>query len=184
MGNKISAREFAREQGLPVLKSLYGNAEELVAKAEMELQFPVLIKPAMGGGGKGMRIVYERIKLKDEIQASCRETDTYFGSSIIFLEEYLNEAKHIEVQVLGDGNGNAIHLFERECSLQRRFQKLVEEAPSPSLDPDQRKKITDFALRIATAAKYRNAGTVEFIMDSKKNFFFLEMNTRIQVDIL
>jgi 3-methylcrotonyl-CoA carboxylase alpha subunit len=182
MADKIAAREFAIKLGIPVLKSLYGSTAELLQKARDNLSFPILIKPVWGGGGKGMRIVFDYDMLEREIEISCRESANYFGSSIIYLEEYLKEAKHIEVQVLGDGKGNVIHLFERECSLQRRFQKIVEEAPSPSLNFDDRKRITDFAIKLASSARYRNAGTVEFVIDREKNVFFIEMNTRIQVE--
>jgi 3-methylcrotonyl-CoA carboxylase alpha subunit len=182
LSDKISSHKFASDHGIPVLKSAYGSKHDLIRKAKEELRLPILIKPSGGGGGKGMRAIYTLDNINEEIEACSREADNYFGNPSVFLEEYLPKAKHIEVQVLGDGKGNAIHLFERECSIQRRFQKIIEEAPSPSIDDDKREELTALAIKLVSSAKYRNAGTVEFLMDEKKNFFFLEMNTRIQVE--
>ncbi len=182
MGDKIRARECAKANGIPVLKSLYGSPIELAHNAGTQLKFPVLVKPSGGGGGKGMQIVRDQNALMDSILSSGREASNYFGNPEIYLEEYIDDPKHIEIQILGDGNGNAIHLFERECSLQRRFQKIIEEAPSPSINEQDRKKLYSFALKLVIAVNYRNAGTVEFLMDKDKNFYFLEMNTRIQVE--
>jgi 3-methylcrotonyl-CoA carboxylase alpha subunit len=182
MGDKIRARECAKLNGIPVLKSLYGSPDALALNTGFQLNFPVLVKPSGGGGGKGMKIARDLDSLKDAIHSARREAANYFGNPEIYLEEYIEDPKHIEVQVFGDGRGNVIHLFERECSLQRRFQKIIEEAPSPSLNDQERKRLYSYALNLSSAVNYRNAGTVEFLVDKEKNFYFLEMNTRIQVE--
>ncbi|MGB9746927.1 MAG: biotin carboxylase N-terminal domain-containing protein [Bacteroidales bacterium] len=181
MGNKLTAREMAEKLGIPVLQSVKGTPDQLLLRAG-HLSFPLMIKAAAGGGGKGMRIVADPSALKDALEASSREALAYFREPTVYLEQYLPAPKHIEVQILGDGNGNVVHLWERECSMQRRHQKLVEESPSPSLDPESRKKICDAAVRLAAAARYRSAGTIEFLYSGDGQFFFLEMNTRIQVE--
>lgn len=181
MGNKIEARKFVQSINVPVVEGRTGDPEELLAAAE-ELSFPLLIKAAAGGGGKGMRIVRKKEDLKDALEATAREATTYFGDGNVYAERYLENPRHIEVQVFGDRHGNAIHLFERECSLQRRYQKIIEEAPSPSVDESLRKRITEAALKITKGIAYSNAGTIEFLVENEKEFFFLEMNTRIQVE--
>ncbi len=181
MGDKIEAREYAREAGIPLANSHYGTPRELLSKIE-EIQFPVLIKAAAGGGGKGMKIVQDTNEIEDALEATAREAENYFGDKRVYIEEYLTDNRHIEVQVLGDGNGNVIHLFERECSLQRRYQKIVEEAPSPTLNNKQREEVTGYAVQLARSIQYRSAGTVEFLMDKNGKFYFLEMNTRLQVE--
>lgn len=183
MGDKISARDFASAHGVPVAPSVMptDDAEGFEAAAT-GIGFPLLIKAAAGGGGKGMSIVRDRAGLREAARIASSEAERYFGDGRIYAELYLERPRHIEVQVLGDGAGNAIHLFERECSIQRRFQKIVEEAPTPGLPEALRREICEAAVRLARAAKYRNAGTVEFILGADGQFFFLEMNTRLQVE--
>jgi 3-methylcrotonyl-CoA carboxylase alpha subunit len=181
MGNKIRARELAISCGVPVLPSLEVKAKTRVNDAG-GLRLPVLVKAAEGGGGKGMRIVYAEDQLEAAIESASREALDYFADGSVYLEEYSVEPKHIEVQIFGDGKGNVIHLFERECSIQRRYQKIIEEAPSPSIDSSLRGKITAMAVQYASSRNYRSAGTVEFILTPSKEIYFLEMNTRIQVE--
>jgi propionyl-CoA carboxylase alpha chain/3-methylcrotonyl-CoA carboxylase alpha subunit/acetyl-CoA/propionyl-CoA carboxylase biotin carboxyl carrier protein len=183
MGDKISAREFARAQGAPVAPSVAptGDAEAFRAAAEA-IGFPLLIKAAAGGGGKGMSIVRSGAELEEAARLAASEARRYFGDGRIYAEAYVERPRHIEVQIAGDGEGGAIHLFERECSVQRRFQKIVEEAPAANLAPALRDEICGAALRLASAARYRNLGTVEFILGADGRFFFLEMNTRLQVE--
>jgi len=181
MGNKVNAREFAVLQNLPVLEGIIGDKATLL-KNSTELQFPVLVKAAAGGGGKGMRIVRSKSDLESAISATSREAEKYFGDGEVLLERYIENPRHIEVQVLADKHGNAIHLFERECSIQRRFQKIIEEAPSASVSPELREKMGNAAVRLTQALGYSNAGTIEFLVDENKEFYFLEMNTRIQVE--
>ncbi len=181
MGHKIEARNFAVSNGLPVAKGASGELEDLV-KASENIPFPVLVKAAAGGGGKGMRIVRERDELKAALEATSREAKTYFGDGSVYLEQFIENPRHIEVQILGDKHGNVIHLYERECSIQRRYQKIIEESPSPTLTTEVREKICAAAVRLGKAAKYSNAGTIEFLVDWQLNFYFLEMNTRIQVE--
>ncbi len=181
MGNKASAREKAKELGLPVLEAVSGSLEELVGKKD-SFDYPVLIKPSAGGGGKGMRIVSHANQLEQEAMEAAREASSYFGSGEIYVENYLVNPRHIEVQVIADQQGHACHLFERECSLQRRYQKIIEEAPSASISAGQRERMTAAALLLVHGIGYANAGTVEFLMDEDGSFYFLEMNTRIQVE--
>jgi acetyl-CoA carboxylase biotin carboxylase subunit len=181
MGNKVEARNFVQGLEVPVIEGRTGSPEELLASTET-LSFPLLIKAAAGGGGKGMRIVRQPEHLKEALEATAREATTYFGDGTVYAERYLENPRHIEVQVFGDRHGNAIHLFERECSVQRRYQKIIEESPSPSVDQELRKRITSAAVKITQAIGYSNAGTIEFLLEGESDFFFLEMNTRIQVE--
>ncbi|MCZ4696164.1 ATP-grasp domain-containing protein [Ancylomarina euxinus] len=181
MGNKVNAREFAVLQNLPVLEGIIGDKATLL-KNSSQLQFPILVKAAAGGGGKGMRIVRAESDLESAILATSREAEKYFGDGEVLLERYIENPRHIEVQVLADKHGNAIHLFERECSIQRRFQKIIEEAPSASVSPELRQRMGNAAVRLTQALGYSNAGTIEFLMDENNAFYFLEMNTRIQVE--
>jgi 3-methylcrotonyl-CoA carboxylase alpha subunit len=181
MGNKANARIAAKKYGVPVIEGITGSVKDILASAG-NLEFPVLIKPAAGGGGKGMHIVASREELEEALTDATREAKNYFGSEELYLERYIREARHIEVQVLADRYGNAVHLFERECTLQRRYQKIIEEAPSPSVSEATRKKLTDSALKLTKGINYTNAGTIEYLMDDQENFFFIEMNTRIQVE--
>jgi propionyl-CoA carboxylase alpha chain/3-methylcrotonyl-CoA carboxylase alpha subunit/acetyl-CoA/propionyl-CoA carboxylase biotin carboxyl carrier protein len=183
MGDKISARDFASAHGVPVAPSVQAQDDiAAFAKAAAQIGFPLLIKAAAGGGGKGMSIVREASELGERARIAASEAQRYFGDGRIYAETYVERPRHIEVQVLGDGKGGAIHLFERECSIQRRFQKIIEEAPSAPLAEATRAAICDAAVRLAAAARYANAGTVEFILGADGRFFFLEMNTRLQVE--
>lgn len=185
MGDKVAARQTMVAAGVPVVPGTpdYLNADpaELAAVAE-KVGYPLLIKAAAGGGGIGMIQVAAPEKLAGGLEQAQRRAQQAFGSPLLYLEQYIPQPKHIEVQLLGDWHGRMIHLFERECSVQRRHQKVLEESPSPALDPETRQKITQAALAAGRAVGYQSAGTVEFIMDPERNFYFLEMNTRIQVE--
>lgn len=181
MGNKIEARKTAVKNGIPVTFGMMGSHDEILQEADA-LPYPVLIKAAAGGGGKGMHIVWEKDDLLNELQRASREADKYFGDGTVFVEQYIENPRHIEVQVLADHFGNTIHLHERECTIQRRYQKIIEESPSPTLTEEKRQQICDTAVKLCKAIGYRNAGTVEFLVDKAMNFYFLEMNTRIQVE--
>jgi acetyl-CoA/propionyl-CoA carboxylase, biotin carboxylase, biotin carboxyl carrier protein len=182
MGDKVRARAFVAKSGFPVAPSAIEDDEpKTFEKRAAAVGFPLLIKPAAGGGGKGMRIVREAGVLKAEIERARSEGQRYFGDGRLYVERYIENPRHIEVQVLGDAHGNVVHLYERECSVQRRFQKIVEETPSPALDAATRARLCETAAGIARSAGYRNAGTVEFIF-GRGEFYFLEMNTRLQVE--
>jgi propionyl-CoA carboxylase alpha chain/3-methylcrotonyl-CoA carboxylase alpha subunit/acetyl-CoA/propionyl-CoA carboxylase biotin carboxyl carrier protein len=183
MGDKITARNFAQRHGVPVTPSA-DEADEPSRFAERAagIGFPLLIKGAAGGGGKGMQIVREAAALPQAIQVARAESQRYFGDGRLLAERFVEQPRHIEVQVFGDRHGHVIHLGERECSIQRRFQKLIEESPAPALAPALRQRICDAAVRLAAAAGYVNAGTVECIVSPEGEFFFLEMNTRLQVE--
>ena len=181
MGDKIRARQFAIENDIPVVWGLVGSVEEIEAQAAA-LPYPVLIKASAGGGGKGMHIVDDASQLHLSLEQASREAERYFGNGQIFIEQYIRNPRHIEVQILADHHGNIIHLYERECSVQRRYQKIIEESPSPSLSEERRQAICQTAVDICKKMNYNNAGTVEFIVDENQNFYFLEMNTRIQVE--
>jgi propionyl-CoA carboxylase alpha chain/3-methylcrotonyl-CoA carboxylase alpha subunit/acetyl-CoA/propionyl-CoA carboxylase biotin carboxyl carrier protein len=183
MGDKISARNFAEANGVPVAPSVMPTGDlSAFAAAAAGIGFPLLIKAAAGGGGKGMSIVRSAADLPAAARIAAGEAERYFGDGRIYAETYVERPRHIEVQVLGDGAGNAIHLYERECSVQRRFQKIIEEAPAANLAPTLRDEICAAAIRLTSACRYRNAGTVEFILGADGRFFFLEMNTRLQVE--
>ena len=181
MGDKIRSRQFAIENDIPVVWGLVGSVEEIDAHAAA-LPYPVLIKASAGGGGKGMRVVEEASQLRPSLEQASREAERYFGNGQIFIEQYIRNPRHIEVQILADHHGNVIHLYERECSVQRRYQKIIEESPSPTLTEERRQAICNTAVDICKKMNYNNAGTVEFIVDENQNFYFLEMNTRIQVE--
>jgi 3-methylcrotonyl-CoA carboxylase alpha subunit len=181
MGNKIESREALKDSGIPMTAGITGDAETLLRRAS-EIPMPVMIKAAAGGGGKGMRIVYDDKNLAELLESTSREAKSYFGDGTVFIEKYIEEPRHIEIQVLGDNYGNVIHLFERECSIQRRHQKIIEESPSPTLTPEIRQRMGETAVRIAKTIGYNNAGTVEFLVDRDLKFYFLEMNTRVQVE--
>ncbi len=181
MGNKIEARKKVGELGIPVTRTEVSSKKNLMEKAP-ELEYPLLIKAAAGGGGKGMRIVRKQDELAAALETTSREASSYFGNGDVFLENYIDPARHIEFQVLADQHGNVVHLNERECSVQRRYQKIIEESPSAWLRPETRKKMGEAALRITRELDYTNAGTIEFLVDSEQRFYFLEMNTRIQVE--
>ncbi len=184
MGNKTSARTIMKENSISIVP---GTTEPITSTSEAieivkEIGLPVMIKASAGGGGKGMRKVDTFNELEASIERAQNESKKSFGNSEVYIEKFIENPKHIEVQILADEYGNYIHLFERECSVQRRHQKVIEEAPSSSLTEDLRKKVTDEAIQAAKACNYYNAGTVEFLYDQKDNFYFLEMNTRLQVE--
>ena len=181
MGNKIEARKMAIKHGIPVTFGMMGSQDEILQMADT-LPYPVLIKAAAGGGGKGMHVVWEKENLKQEMERASREAEKYFGDGTVFVEQYIESPRHIEVQVLADHFGNVIHLHERECTIQRRYQKIIEESPSPTLTEEKRQQLCETAVKLCKAIQYRNAGTVEFLVDKDLNFYFLEMNTRIQVE--
>jgi 3-methylcrotonyl-CoA carboxylase alpha subunit len=181
IGNKIAARAIAKKCGAAITEGLTGTPEEIVSQ-KGKLLYPLLIKAAAGGGGKGMRIVRKQEELFQAIETASREALSYFGDSAVYVERYIENPRHIEVQVLGDNFGNMIHLFERECSIQRRYQKIIEESPSITLTPEIRDMMCKTAVLIAKSIEYSNAGTIEFLVDQEMNFYFLEMNTRIQVE--
>jgi len=184
VGNKIFARQTVAKLGVPVIPALENPSPNLAILQEQvhALGYPLLIKAAAGGGGKGMRIVRQEKELADAFAAAQREASSAFADGTVYLERYLEKPRHIEVQVLGDKYGALIHLGERECSIQRRYQKILEETPSPAVSPQLREKMTMAALTVAKAAGYYNAGTVEFILDSQGRFYFLEVNARLQVE--
>lgn len=183
MGDKIRSRDFAAKHGVPVAPSVKAG-EDIAAFVEeaSAIGFPLLIKASAGGGGKGMSIVRDRSTLAAQARTAMSEAERYFANSAVYAERYIEKPRHIEVQVIGDGAGKVLHLYERECSIQRRFQKIVEEAPAANLAADLRDEICAAAVRLAQAAGYRNAGTVEFILAPDGAFYFLEMNTRLQVE--
>ncbi|AWI84845.1 acetyl/propionyl-CoA carboxylase subunit alpha [Alloyangia pacifica] len=184
MGDKITSKKIAQEAGVSTVPGYMGlieDADEAV-KISGEIGYPVMIKASAGGGGKGMRIAWTDEEAREGFQSSKNEAASSFGDDRIFIEKFVTQPRHIEIQVLCDAHGNGIYLNERECSIQRRNQKVVEEAPSPFLDPETRKAMGDQAVALATAVGYTSAGTVEFIVDGDKNFYFLEMNTRLQVE--
>ncbi|MGH8505125.1 MAG: acetyl-CoA carboxylase biotin carboxylase subunit [Stenotrophobium sp.] len=183
MGDKVRARNYVEKAGFPVAPSAIEDDDpKTFVERSRKVGAPLLIKPSAGGGGKGMRIVRDLSLLEQEIERARSEGQRYFGDGRLYCERYIENPRHIEVQVLGDGQGGVVHVFERECSVQRRFQKIVEETPSPALDEAKRKEICETAAGIARAIGYRNAGTVEFIFGPAGAFYFLEMNTRLQVE--
>jgi propionyl-CoA carboxylase alpha chain/3-methylcrotonyl-CoA carboxylase alpha subunit/acetyl-CoA/propionyl-CoA carboxylase biotin carboxyl carrier protein len=183
MGDKITARDFAARHGVPIAPSVTqdGSLDAFLDKAAA-IGFPLLIKAAAGGGGKGMKIARSKAELAENARLAASEAERYFKDGRIYAERLVDTPRHIEVQILGDGKGDAVHLFERECSLQRRYQKIVEEAPAPNLPADLRNQICTAAVALAKAARYKNAGTIEFILAPDGAFYFLEMNTRLQVE--
>lgn len=184
MGDKAMARKIAAEAGVPIIPGSEGvvDTEEDALRIAEQLGFPVILKAAAGGGGKGMRVVHNGGELSTAFRMAQREAQNTFGASEIYLEKYLERPRHIEFQILADEHGNMVHLGERECSIQRRHQKILEEAPSTRLDPELRQRMGEAALKVASAVNYWNAGTVEFLVDRHGRFYFLEMNTRIQVE--
>jgi len=184
MGDKIAAKTTMQKAGVPVIPGYHEDKQDnaTLIKEAKKIGFPLLVKAAAGGGGKGMRIVHSEGTLNEAIEGAKRESKSAFGDDTVFLEKYLNKPRHIEFQILADEHGNTIHLFERECSIQRRHQKIVEESPSPVVTPQLRNKMGKAAVAAAKAVGYSNAGTVEFMVDGELNFYFMEMNTRLQVE--
>jgi acetyl-CoA carboxylase biotin carboxylase subunit len=185
MGDKAMAKELMRNSGVPVIPGSDGIVDSFNSACETveKTGFPIIIKASAGGGGKGMRIVDEKKELERAFNYAATEAQQAFGDSRVYIEKYIGSPKHIEVQILGDKHGNVVQLFERDCSIQRRHQKLIEEAPSPSIDKDTRKKLGEIAVKAAQSVEYDSAGTVEFLYNVDTNeFFFMEMNTRIQVE--
>ena len=184
-GDKAKARQTMRKKGVPVVSGSDGPVqnEEIAMKISKKIGFPIVLKASAGGGGHGMKIVNEEKDLEQAFFMAQREALTAFGNSEIYIEEYIPEMRHIEVQVIADSKGNTIHLGERDCSIQRRHQKLIEESPSPMSTTEKfKKRIGELGVKAARAIKYRNAGTVEFIVDNRGNIYFIEVNTRIQVE--
>ena len=181
MGDKLMAHHFVSGLGIPVIDKIIDTPHE-ISKLRHSIEYPVLVKAVAGGGGKGMRLVKSHSELNDVLEITANEAYQYFADDRVYVEKYLHAPRHIEVQIIGDMHGNIIHLFERECSIQRRHQKIIEEAPAVSLTDPVRKRIIDAALTIAGSVRYSNAGTIEFLLDDNGDFFFLEMNTRIQVE--
>lgn len=184
LGDKVEARKLARKARVSVVPGSDGTIEksEDALKLAKQIGYPIMIKAAAGGGGRGMRIVHNDMSLRSAFNAAQSEAETAFGDSRIYLEKVINQSRHVEVQVLVDKEGNALHFYERDCSIQRRHQKIIEESPCPILDEHTREKICEAALRIIKEAKYVNAATVEFLLDKDKKFYFIEVNTRIQVE--
>jgi len=183
MGDKAQARKTMISKGVPVTPGtgIITDIEEAAAAAE-KFGYPVIVKASAGGGGKGMRTAYNRKELEQSISLCRQEAEKFFGCPDVYMEKFLVNPRHIEVQIMADKFGSVVHLGERDCSIQRRHQKLIEEAPSPAIDEETRKKLGDTAVKAAKAAGYEGAGTVEFLLDKDKNFYFMEMNTRLQVE--
>lgn len=183
MGDKITARKIAHEVKVPLVPGSDGAVSDVEASVIAdEIGYPVMIKASAGGGGKGMRLVRNKDDFESSLRMARSEARSAFGDDSVFVERFIERPRHIEIQIIADSEGNTLHLFERECSIQRRHQKVIEEAPSSAISSKTRKKMGEEAVRIAKAVKYRGAGTIEFIMDQKQNFYFLEMNTRVQVE--
>lgn len=184
MGDKLAAKAAVKSYEIPMVPGVDKAVQDVESATEIadEIGYPVLIKAAAGGGGKGMRIVENAQTLESQMERAVSEAISAFGDGSVFLEKYISSPRHIEFQILADNYGNIVHLFERECSIQRRHQKVVEEAPSCLLTAEIRKKMGEAAVNVAKSCNYRGAGTVEFLMDDKLNFYFLEMNTRLQVE--
>ena len=184
LGDKNAARDLARQAGVPVVpgsEGIIGSEEEALRFAH-DVGFPVLIKAVAGGGGRGMRVASNDLALKSALQQARSEAEAAFGNGDVYLEKYIEHPRHVEVQVLADHHGNVVHLWERDCSVQRRHQKLIEESPSTSITPETRNAMCDAARRLIQAASYTNAATVEFIVDKSGNYYFIEVNARIQVE--
>lgn len=184
MGDKLSAKAAAKKYNIPMVPGTEGAIDDIenAKKTAIEVGFPILVKASAGGGGKGMRIVERVEDFEEQMKLAVSEATSAFGNGAVFIERYVAGPRHIEIQVLGDTHGNIVYLFERECSVQRRHQKVVEEAPSCVLTPEIRKAMGECAVNVARACDYVGAGTVEFLLDENKNFYFLEMNTRLQVE--
>jgi acetyl-CoA carboxylase biotin carboxylase subunit len=184
MGDKIQAKETAKAAGVPLVPGSDGGVpdEKVALVLAKKIGYPVIIKATAGGGGRGMRVAHTDVSLVNAYQTARQESQAAFGNSEVYIEKYLEDPRHVEFQIMADEHGNVVHLGERDCSVQRRHQKLIEESPSPALNDELRKKMGQAAVALAKAANYFNAGTVEFLVDKHGDFFFMEMNTRIQVE--
>jgi len=184
MGSKLAAKDAVKAYDIPMVPGIDEAITDTdkAKKIARDIGFPILIKASAGGGGKGMRVVEKEKELEDQMKRAISEAESAFGDGSVFIEKYVSSPRHIEIQVLADTHGNYVHLFERECSIQRRHQKVVEEAPSVVLDEALRKEMGEAAVKVAKACDYVGAGTVEFLFDENRNFYFLEMNTRLQVE--
>ncbi|MCM4158169.1 acetyl-CoA carboxylase biotin carboxylase subunit [Gramella sp. AN32] len=184
MGSKLAAKEAVKQYGIPMVPGIDEaiTDTEKAKRIAKDIGYPILIKASAGGGGKGMRVVEKEKDLEDQMKRAISEAESAFGDGSVFIEKYVSSPRHIEIQVLSDKHGNYLHLFERECSIQRRHQKVVEEAPSVVLDDQLRKEMGEAAVQVAKSCDYVGAGTVEFLFDETRNFYFLEMNTRLQVE--
>ncbi len=184
MGDKLAAKEAVKKHGVPLVPGTEGAVSDLQEALQVAktIQFPILIKAAAGGGGKGMRIVEKESELKEGLERAISEAENAFGDGSVFIEKFVTGPRHIEVQVLADTHGTTVYVFERECSIQRRHQKVIEEAPSAVLTPAMRKRMGNAAVDVAKSVNYVGAGTVEFLLDSNGDFYFMEMNTRLQVE--
>jgi pyruvate carboxylase subunit A len=184
MGSKLAAKEAVKAYNIPMVPGIDEAITDVnkAKKIAKEIGFPILIKASAGGGGKGMRVVEKESELESQMNRAISEANSAFGDGSVFIEKYVSSPRHIEIQIMADSHGNVLHFFERECSIQRRHQKVVEEAPSTILTPELREKMGDAAIKVARSCDYLGAGTVEFLMDANHNFYFLEMNTRLQVE--
>lgn len=184
MGDKSNAKDTMKSAGVPTVPGSDGEIEHIEEAIEIakNIGYPVIVKASAGGGGKGMRVVNSEDELISSIETAQKEAQNYFGNPRVYIEKYLEYTRHVEIQLVGDNYGNVVHLGERDCSIQRRHQKLVEESPSPALNEDLRNAMGNAAVKVAKAIKYNSVGTVEFLLDEDNNFYFMEMNTRIQVE--
>ncbi|HLB73152.1 MAG TPA: acetyl-CoA carboxylase biotin carboxylase subunit [Sedimentisphaerales bacterium] len=184
LGDKVAARKLAEKASVPVVPGSDGAIEDEseALKLATKMGYPVIIKAAAGGGGRGMRVVHNDISFRSAFNSARAEADAAFGDSSVYLEKFIIEARHVEVQVMADNEGNALHFYERDCSIQRRHQKMIEESPCSVLDKHAREELCESAMRIIKEANYSNAATVEFLVDKDKNYYFIEVNTRIQVE--
>ena len=184
LGDKISCKRMARKAKTPIFPGSDGAIEEIdeAVKVAREIGFPVIVKASAGGGGRGMRIAHNEVNLRAGIEAAKKEAEAAFGNGAVYIEKFLEHARHVEVQVLGDKHGNAIHLYTRDCTSQRRHQKLIEEGPAPGVDLKKMESVANSAAELIRRAQYAGAATVEFLMDGKQDFYMLEVNTRVQVE--
>jgi acetyl-CoA carboxylase, biotin carboxylase subunit len=184
VGDKVACKKLAKKANVPTVPGSAGavDNEKTALRVAAEIGYPVIIKAAAGGGGRGMRVAHNDVSLRAGLKQAQAEAENAFKDSTVYIEKYVEFGRHVEVQIIADSHGNYVHLWERDCSMQRRHQKLVEESPSPALKPDTRQKMCDAAVRLVKAAGYVNAGTVEFLVDGKQNFYLLEVNARIQVE--